>query len=88
MNEAPRQWPQAGDRRLIGRVRKQRITQLVRERGFMSSAALAAMFGVSEMTVRRDLAELELRGVIQRTRFHIAPALSLVPLARLPPNGC
>ena len=67
MNEAPRQWPQAGDRRLIGRVRKQRITQLVRERGFMSSAALAAMFGVSEMTVRRDLAELELRGVIQRT---------------------
>lgn len=56
-----------GDGRLIGRVRKDRIAQIIHDRGFMSSAALAEQFGVSEMTIRRDLAELELRGVIQRT---------------------
>jgi len=67
MTETPRQGPPAGGGRLIGRVRKERIAQLIRERGFMSSAALATLFGVSEMTVRRDLAELDLRGVIQRT---------------------
>jgi len=55
------------DGRLIGRVRKERIARMIRERGFMSSAALAELFGVSEMTVRRDLAELEMRGVVQRT---------------------
>ena len=55
-----------GDGRLIGRVRKDRIAQIIHDRGFMSSAALAEQFGVSEMTIRRDLAELELRGVIQR----------------------
>ena len=56
-----------GAGRLIGRVRKDRIAQLIRERGFMSSAALSELFGVSEMTVRRDLAELEMRGMVQRT---------------------
>lgn len=53
--------------RLIGRVRKERIASLIRSQGFMSSAALAELFQVSEMTIRRDLAELELRGDIQRT---------------------
>jgi hypothetical protein len=28
------------------------------------------------------------RGLIQRTRFRIDPALSFVPLPRAPPNGC
>ena len=29
-----------------------------------------------------------LRGETQRSRFSIEPALSFVPLARAPPNGC
>ena len=53
--------------RLIGRVRKERIAMMIRSQGFMSSAALAELFQVSEMTIRRDLAELEMRGDIQRT---------------------
>ena len=28
------------------------------------------------------------RGETQRMRFHIEPALSFVPDARAPPNGC
>ncbi|WP_172327888.1 DeoR/GlpR family DNA-binding transcription regulator [Mangrovicoccus sp. HB161399] len=53
--------------KLMGRVRKDRITQMVHENGFMSSADLAEAFDVSEMTVRRDLAELEMRGEVRRT---------------------
>ncbi|MDB5550296.1 MAG: hypothetical protein JWL86_280 [Rhizobium sp.] len=53
--------------RLIGRVRKERIALMIRTQGFMSSVALAELFQVSEMTIRRDLAELEMRGEIQRT---------------------
>ncbi|MBN9016055.1 MAG: DeoR/GlpR transcriptional regulator [Rhizobiales bacterium] len=53
--------------RLIGRVRKERIVATIRSQGFMSSVALAELFQVSEMTIRRDLAELEMRGEIQRT---------------------
>ena len=53
--------------RLLGRVRKERMTDMIRRRGFMSSSALAAEFGVSEMTVRRDLAELSTRGILIRT---------------------
>ncbi|NIY98294.1 MAG: DeoR/GlpR transcriptional regulator [Rhodobacteraceae bacterium] len=56
-----------GPGRLIGRVRKDRISQMVRDNGFMSSADLAETFKVSEMTVRRDLAELEERGDLRRT---------------------
>lgn len=52
--------------RLIGRVRKERIATVIRTQGFMSSVALAELFGVSEMTIRRDLAELAMRGEILR----------------------
>src|SRR3982751_16170 len=31
---------------------------------------------------------LIVRGLTQRMRFHIEPALSFVPDARAPPNGC
>ena len=53
--------------RLFGRVRKTRIVDMIRSQGFMSSADLAAFFGVSEMTVRRDLAELDQKGELTRT---------------------
>ncbi|MBM3612397.1 MAG: DeoR/GlpR transcriptional regulator [Alphaproteobacteria bacterium] len=55
-----------GPGRLIGRVRKACIADLVRENGFMSPAELSRRFDVSEMTIRRDLAELAMRGEIQR----------------------
>jgi len=54
-------------KRLLGRVRKARIAEMIRARGFMSSSEIAAEFGVSEMTVRRDLAELDLQGELMRT---------------------
>lgn len=54
-------------KRLLGRVRKARIAEMIRTRGFMSSSALASEFGVSEMTVRRDLAELDAQGELVRT---------------------
>lgn len=53
--------------RLIGRVRKAQIEQLVEQNGSMSITVLASEFDVSEMTIRRDLSELEARGRIQRT---------------------
>lgn len=56
----------ASAERVIGRVRKTRIAALVQRNGFMSPADLAHLFDVSEMTIRRDLAELAMRGEIQR----------------------
>ena len=56
-----------GGTRLLSRVRKERTAEMIRQRGFMSSSALAAEFGVSEMTVRRDLAELDAQGELIRT---------------------
>ena len=63
-NEQP---DQTAPGRLIGHVRKSRIEQLIQENGSMSIGALASEFNVSEMTIRRDLSELETRGQIQRT---------------------
>lgn len=40
---------------------------MVQERGKVEVAELAAAFGVSAMTIRRDLAELAARGLIDRT---------------------
>ncbi len=47
--------------------RQQRIAQTLRERGRVEVAALAAEYGVSEDTVRRDLRALESRGLVQKT---------------------
>ncbi len=66
MTEMPAQTGEE-HKRLLGRVRKERMTEVIRRRGFMSSSALAAEFGVSEMTVRRDLGELSAQGTLIRT---------------------
>jgi DeoR family fructose operon transcriptional repressor len=47
--------------------RQSRITQLLNERQAVSVAELAQTFGVSDMTIRRDLLRLEERGVLRRT---------------------
>ncbi len=48
-------------------VRQARLVEAVRERGFISVAEIAASLSVSEMTIRRDLDELEREGQLVRT---------------------
>ncbi len=47
--------------------RQKVIIEFLAERGFVSVAELCQMLSVSEMTIRRDLAELEKQGLLQRT---------------------
>lgn len=48
-------------------LRQQAILQLLETQGVVRVAELCERFGVSEMTVRRDLNELEQAGLIRRT---------------------
>src|SRR3546814_14830383 len=54
-------------RRGPAQVREARRVEAVRERGFISVAEIAASLSVSEMTIRRDLDELEREGLLIRT---------------------
>lgn len=47
--------------------RQKIIVDFLAEHGFVSVAELCQMFSVSEMTIRRDMAELEKQGLLQRT---------------------
>ena len=49
-------------------TRHERILSLLERRGFVSIGSLAKSFDVSEQTVRRDLNDLEKRGLV--TRYH------------------
>ncbi|GAB4391503.1 MAG: DeoR/GlpR family transcriptional regulator [Kiloniellaceae bacterium] len=49
-------------------TRHERILSLLESRGFVSIGSLAKSFEVSEQTVRRDLNDLEKRGLV--TRYH------------------
>ena len=49
-------------------VRQQRIVELVRRDGYVRVATLAAQFGISQMSARRDLAALSQQGLIQRSQ--------------------
>lgn len=57
----------AEGRRMPAQVRQARLAEAVRERGFISVAEIAASLSVSEMTIRRDLDELEREGQLVRT---------------------
>jgi len=46
--------------------RRARILDLLSERGAVRAAELAEIFGVSEVTVRKDLARLEAEGLLKR----------------------
>ena len=46
--------------------RRNRVAELVAEEGFMSLAALALRFSVSESTLRRDLEALDEQGILKR----------------------
>jgi DeoR/GlpR family transcriptional regulator of sugar metabolism len=47
--------------------RRQRIAQLLEEQGSVRVSALAANYGVTEETIRRDLEDLERAGFLKRT---------------------
>jgi Transcriptional regulators of sugar metabolism len=61
--------------------RQHAIRQLIKERGKVQVTRLASKFKVSEVTVRRDLAELEEQGLLKRT-FGGAVSLELVTKAQ------
>jgi len=49
-------------------VRQQRIVEWVRRDGYVRVTTLAAHFGISQMSARRDLAALSQQGLIQRSQ--------------------
>jgi hypothetical protein len=59
--------------------------------GEIVALLLAVRFRVQEriaVVVGGTKVSFPVRGTTQRMRFHNEPALSFVPLAREPPNGC
>ena len=56
--------------------RKQAILERLNVKGEVHISDLATKFGISEMTIRRDLESLELDGFIRRIRGGAIPATS------------
>ncbi len=54
-------------RRVLPASRQGAIADHLRSSGSVTIAEIEALFGISAVTVRRDLAELERRGVVRRT---------------------
>jgi DeoR/GlpR family transcriptional regulator of sugar metabolism len=52
--------------RLVAFERRDRIADLVRDRGSIRASELTNLFGVTDETIRRDLARLAELGVLQR----------------------
>jgi len=52
---------------MLAETRRRSITEALRTSGAVTIGELESRFGVSPMTARRDLAELERRGVLRRT---------------------
>src|SRR3954468_20341622 len=52
---------------LLAETRRRAIEEHLKDTGAVSVAEVEERFGVSSMTARRDLAELERRGVVRRT---------------------
>jgi DeoR family transcriptional regulator, fructose operon transcriptional repressor len=67
MNNTDRGDGKAGRKELLPVQRQSMIKDFLVEKGFVSIAVLGQQFNVSEMTIRRDLDELESQGLIQRT---------------------
>jgi len=56
-----------GGRSVLAATRRARIAELLRSSRSVTVAQLEGEFGISSMTVRRDLAELERQGIAHRT---------------------
>ncbi len=59
--------PEIEPSRLLPSERQQRIRQMIVEQNVLRVSELSTIFGVSEMTIRRDLETLEGAGHIERT---------------------
>jgi DNA-binding transcriptional ArsR family regulator len=70
--------PMSGTRgSILPDERRRLIAQRLRQHGSVAVSALEAEFGISPMTARRDLDELERRGMAQRTHGGaVLPGLS------------
>jgi len=55
-------------------TRRARIAERVREAGILRVVDAAALFGVSEVTIRGDLAQLEAQGLVRRVHGAALPA--------------
>ena len=67
-------------RRMPGELRQAHIVEQLRKSGFVSVAEVAATLAVSEMTIRRDLIDLETEGRLVRTHGGaIAPEGTTLP---------
>jgi DeoR/GlpR family transcriptional regulator of sugar metabolism len=73
MSEGPRD-----ERRVFADERQARIAEHVATRGRAHIAELAAMFGVTEVTIRKDLGTLQDRGLLKRTHGGAIARLPLV----------
>lgn len=49
-------------------IRRQKITEVIREKGSAKISELASLFGTSEITIHRDLNFLERKGVLRKLR--------------------
>ena len=67
----------AGEARMLGEARRQRILEWMQEEGSARVRSLAEAFSVSEVTVRQDLEKLEADGHV--TREHGGAFLKSVP---------
>lgn len=56
-----------GPRTVLAETRRQEIAEALRSAGSVTVAEVESRFGVSPMTARRDLDELERRGLVRRT---------------------
>jgi DeoR/GlpR family transcriptional regulator of sugar metabolism len=56
-----------GGARIPAEIRQARLVETARRRGFLLVTDIATELGVSEMTIRRDLVELERNGLLSRT---------------------
>lgn len=63
----------SGGRRRAADERREQTVAMLNERGAMSPGALAEYFGVSVMTVHRDLNELQRRGIILKSHGGVTP---------------
>lgn len=63
----------AGRRRRAADQRREQTVAMLGERGVMSPSELANHFGVSVMTIHRDLNELQRRGIIVKSHGGVTP---------------
>ena len=70
--------------------RQERIAELIATRGKVRIAQLTELFGVSEPTVRKDLTNMEQRGLLKRTHggaVSVRPPVEQAMASRLAENA-